>query len=145
MTASPPRHPLGWLERQPEFRSVADRASQLLALQADLRSCAQARTLTALGLEGDTLLVGTAGAAAAAKLRQVAPTIVAHLASRGWRVAQVRFRPMPAGSVAPAPVPQERAPIPERALSDLRALADQSSSPALKEAIAGLLGRRDRR
>jgi len=145
MTTTPARHALGWLEGQRDFRTLTDRASRLLALQQDLRSCAAARALVALGLEDDTLLAGTPGAAAAAKLRQLEPSIVAHLAARGWKVRRIRFRPMPAGAVAPAPAPAERAPIPASALAGFAALSSQAASPALKDALEHLLHRRGRR
>ncbi|MEN9316913.1 MAG: hypothetical protein RIS35_3306 [Pseudomonadota bacterium] len=142
MPPSAPRHALGWLERQPEFQALTDRASRLLALQTDLRQCAPARGLTALGLEDDTLVAGTAGAAAAAKLRQLEPTIIAHLAQRGWNVRRIRFRPLPIGAIAP-PVPIEpKAPIPASALEAFRSLAESASNPGLKAAVGALLRHR---
>lgn len=139
MTSAKPRNVIGWLESQPEFRSLTDRAAHLLALQADLRRCAPARGLTALGVDGDTVLVGTAGAAAAAKLRQVEPTIVAHLAALGWKVRHIRVRPLPVGAVAPRPAAVARGQIPASALEQFRIMSDQASSPALKQALANLL------
>lgn len=142
MTPSAPRHALGWLERQPEFQALTDRAARLLALQTDLRQCAQARGLTALGLEDDTLVAGTPGAAAAAKLRQLEPTIVAHLVHRGWNVKRIRFKPMPIGSVAPPMPISPKAPIPPGALEDFRALAEIAASPGLRAAVDALLRHR---
>ena len=142
MTPSAPRHPLGWLERQPEFQALTDRAARLLALQTDLRQCAQARGLTALGLEDDTLVAGTPGAAAAAKLRQLEPTIVAHLVQRGWNVRRIRFKPMPIGSIAPPMPISPKAPIPPDALESFRALGESASNPGLKAAVDALLRHR---
>lgn len=142
MTPSAPRHALGWLERQPEFQALTDRAARLLALQTDLRQCAQARGLTALGLEDDTLVAGTPGAAAAAKLRQLEPTIVAHLVQRGWNVRRIRFKPMPIGSVAPPMPSSPKAPIPPDALEGFRALGENVSNPGLKAAVDALLRHR---
>lgn len=144
MQSPPPRQALGWLERQPEFRALTDRAARLLALQADLQRCAPARGLTALGIDDGTLLVGTVGAAAAAKLRQIEPTIVAHLALLGWPVRRIRFRPMAVGSVAPLPPAQVKTPIPASALSEFETLSEAASSPALKEALRHLVDARRR-
>lgn len=144
MIPAPPRNALAWLARQPEFRALAERSAQLLALQGDLRRYAPARALTALGLDGDTLVVATEGAAAAAKLRQIEPSLVAHLAGLGWPVRRVRIRPRPTGAVAPAPEPQARAPIPDQALDAFDRLSEGTSNPALKEALAHLLEKRRR-
>ena len=55
--------------------------------------------LIALGLENDELLVGAPSAAAAAKLRQLAPSITSALVARGWKVKRIRFRPQPGSRV----------------------------------------------
>lgn len=138
------RNAIGWLEARPEFRTLTDRAARLLALQADLRRCAPARALTALGVEGDTLLVGTAGAAAAAKMRQLEPTIVTHLVAHGWTIRRVQFRPLPVGAVAPRALEIPRADIPPSALAQFEAISEEASSPVLKQALANLLRTRSR-
>lgn len=138
----PPRHPLGWLEQSPEFRTVTARAERLLALQSDLAQCAPARGLTALELDDGTLVVGTPGAGAAAKLRQVEPTIVGHLSLRGWAVRRIRFRPMPVGSVAPPAPRRPRAAIPPEALRAMEAISRDAASEALGAALRRLARRR---
>ncbi len=132
-------HALGWLEREAAFRSLTDRAERLLALQADLRRIAPALDLVAMGVEQETLTVGTPGAAVAAKLRQQAPTILAGLNGRGWQVKRIRFRPQPRGSAPPPPPVRPRADIPARALAELSVLSEQASSPRLKEALTHLV------
>lgn len=139
MTAPFPRHPLRWLGQQPGFRELADRADRLLALQRDLQACASAMELQALGVEGETLLVGARGAAAAAKLRQMEPSILACLRARGWPLAKIRFRPRSAGTTAAPPPPRVKPPIPDDAIARLRELAEGASAPALRDAIDGLL------
>jgi hypothetical protein len=139
MSSNAPRHPLGWLGQQPGFRELTDRARRLLDLQADLQACAPALGLQALGVEEQTLLVGAPGAAAAAKLRQMEPTILACLKGRGWQLERIRFRPRSRGSAPPAPAPRIKPPIPEAALEQLRALAESTGSPALRQALADLL------
>jgi hypothetical protein len=144
MTTSSPRRLLHWLEREPAFRSVSERADRLLVLQDDLRRCVPGADVVALGIERETLLVGTAGAAAASKLRQVEPSIVAALRARGWQVSRVRFRPRSRGAVA-APAPHEpRADIPSSALASLAQIGEQASSETLRRALGELL-RRHRR
>jgi len=139
MSSNAPRHPLGWLGQQPGFRDLTDRARRLLDLQADLQACAPALGLQVLGVEEETLLVGAQGAAAAAKLRQMEPSILACLRGRGWQLAKVRFRPRSRGTAPPPPAPRIKPPIPEAALEQLRALAQSTDSPALREALDALL------
>ena len=145
MRPTTPRHALGWLEREDSFRSLTDRAERLLALQADLRQCAPSLGLVALGIEQDTLAVGTQSASAAAKLRQLEPSIVASLNDRGWKVKRIRFRPQPRGFEPMTPPHQPRAQIPAAALADFEALSEQADSPALKEALTHLVRSRAQR
>lgn len=147
MGPTAPRHALGWLSDEAQFRSLTDRARRLLALQADLRACAPALGLVAMDLERETLVVGTPGAGAAAKLRQLEPTIVADLASRGWQVKRIRFRPQPIGSAPPVRPFETRTEIPQAALDAMSTLAEQASDERLKQALTNLVaarGRRDR-
>lgn len=144
MNPTPSKHPLGWLGQEPSFKALTDRAQQLLALQGDLHLCVPAIALTALSLDKGTLVVAASGAAAAAKLRQIEPSVLACLRARGWTLSKIRFRPRPAGSVAPPPAPRPRAPIPEHALAGLAALSEQASDPALREALERLLQRQAR-
>lgn len=130
---------LGWLGREASFRALTDRAERLLALQADLRRIAPALDLVAMGVEQETLTVGTPGAAAAAKLRQQAPTILAGLNDRGWQVKRIRFRPQPRGFAPPPPPTRPRADIPAGALAEFAALGEQTSSDRLKEALTHLV------
>lgn len=139
MTVQSPRHPLRWLGQHPGFRELAGRADRLLALQEDLNACCASIDLQALGVDGETLLVGARGAAAAAKLRQMEPSILACLRARGWPLTRLRFRPRSAGSVAAQPPPRIKPPIPEDALERLRELARGTPESGLKDAIDALL------
>lgn len=149
MNRTAPSLAIGWLEQQVEFRSLAARAATLLDLQADLRRCTPGLALTVLGLDGGDLLVGALNAPAAAKLRQLAPSILRAMQDRGWQVRRIRFRPQPASfEVSPAPARTKDA-IPAQALSELEALGEATTNLALKEALANLVlsrrGERDRR
>jgi len=136
---SAPRQAIGWLEQHAEFRAVANQAQRLLELQADLRRCAPGLALTALGLEAEELLVGVPNAGAAAKLRQLAPSIARSLRDLGWQVKRIRFRPQPATHAAAPGSHRLRDPIPVDAVATLETLAERSTSPALKEALAHLV------
>ncbi len=144
MTPTPSRHPLGWLGQQPSFRELTDRAERLLALQGDLQLCLPAQQVTVLALEDDTLVVAAAGSAAAAKLRQMAPSVLAGMRARGWSLARIRFRPRPPGSAPPRPAPRIKAPIPETALAGLQAPSQQVANPALQQALEQLLRTQER-
>jgi len=139
MNRSAPRQAIGWLEQHAPFRAVASQAERLLDLQADLRRCAPGLALTALGLEAEELLVGAPNAASAAKLRQLAPSIAKGLRELGWQVKRIRFRPQPASHAARAASPRLKDPIPSDAIERLESLAEQATSPALKEALAHLV------
>lgn len=138
MKPSASGHALGWLEQEATFRSLTDRAGQLLALQGELRLCAPTLELIAMGIDQDTLVVGTPGAGSAAKLRQLEPTIIARLGARGWTVKRIRFRPTPRGMAPPAPPVRPRAPIPASVLPALTALASTVEGDALKQALEHL-------
>jgi hypothetical protein len=139
MKRTAPRNVLGWLEQQSEFRALVDRAERLLALQADLSACTPSHSLVAMGIENETLLVGTPTTSMAAKLRQMEPSIVAALRDRGWQIKRIRFRPQPPGSRQARPPAPLKAPIPSSALAGLSRLCEEASSPALKEALTNLL------
>jgi len=144
MNRTAPSLAIGWLEQQAEFRMLADRAAKLLDLQADLRRCAPDLALTVLGLDAEELLAGALNAPAAAKLRQLAPSIVHALRDRGWQVKRIRFRPQPASQSVSPPAPRTKDPIPVQALAELEMLAEAATSAALKEALAHLVRSRRR-
>ncbi|MCL4747681.1 MAG: hypothetical protein KJZ83_20040 [Burkholderiaceae bacterium] len=133
------RNVLGWLEQQAEFGALADRAERLLALQSDLCACAPSHSLVAMGITNEALLVGTANASTAAKLRQLEPSIVGALRDRGWQIKRIRFRPQPPGANASKPAAAIKPPIPPSALGGLADLREEVSNPALKEALTNLL------
>ena len=136
MTNGTSRHALGWLEQHPEFSAAAIRAERLLQLQNDLRACAFGLELTALGIESEDLLVGTPNASAAAKLRQLAPSIARALQDRSWQIKRIRFRPQPVG-MGPPPVPfKAKQPVPATAVYSLQMLSEEIQNESLKRALA---------
>ncbi|HPU54030.1 MAG TPA: hypothetical protein PK359_20910 [Burkholderiaceae bacterium] len=129
-----------WLGNDPNCRQLALQAERLVALQAVLAAVSPLPGLIPLELDDEGCLkVATPGAAAAAKLRQLEPSLIAELVSRGWKVKRIRFRPQPASGSPPAPIPVPRAPIPPSALSELDALAQRTPAGGLKQALANLL------
>lgn len=139
MNRTAPSLVIGWLEQQVEFRSLAARAATLLDLQADLRRCAPGLALTVLDLDGGELLVGAPNAPAAAKLRQLAPSIVRAMQDRGWQVKRIRFRPQPASFEISPPPARIKDAIPAQVLCELEALGEATKNAALKEALANLV------
>lgn len=141
----PARPVLAWLGDDPQCRQLALQAERMVALQSALAAVSALPGLIPLALDEDgTLKVVTTSAAAAAKLRQLEPSLVAQLVAQGWVVRRIRFRPQPL-SETPAPPPAEpRAPIPAGALAQFDALARDTPAGPLKQALARLLARRGR-
>jgi hypothetical protein len=86
-----------------------------------------------------------AGGALAARLRQQAPSILAHLRSRGWALQGLRFKARPQREAAETSVPiHPRTPsaaIPEEASVCLRRLLTEVHDPGLKASLRSLLRR----
>ena len=121
-------------------RELAQRAARTIALQGELARLSPVPGLTVLGLDGDGVLrVATPSAAAAAKLRQFEPRLVAGLAARGWAVTRLRARTQPVGDLPPVPSAPPRGPIPPASLAGLAELAGQAPEGPLKAALAALL------
>ncbi|MBU6270713.1 MAG: DUF721 domain-containing protein [Betaproteobacteria bacterium] len=140
MPSSPSRQVYACLTDSPVARELAQRAARTIALQGDLARLSPIPGLTVLGLDGDGVLrVATPSAAAAAKLRQFEPRLVAGLAARGWAVTRLRARTQPVGDLPPVPMASPRGPIPPAALSSLAELAGQTPEGPLKAALAALL------
>ena len=66
---------IAWLRTEPGFARLGEQASRLAALQVDLQRCMPGLGLDVIALERDTLVVGAAHAAVAAKVPQVTPTL----------------------------------------------------------------------
>ena len=108
---------------------------RLSALQKDLQAILPSVRLQPLKLEKQVLVVTAASSAMAARLRQYEPRLLDGLQARGWLVTRIRFRPNTV-HVPPPPPPVEKAPVPERALAAMTALASaEGTSPALREAL----------
>jgi hypothetical protein len=128
------RPAIDWLQTEPGFARLGEHAARLAALQADLGECVPGLALTAIALERDVLVVGAAHAAVAARIRQTAPTVVAALARRGWRIASIKFKPQWRPAQAPVARVAKGAPGPD-AVAGLAALSERVDDPRLKAAL----------
>ena len=134
------RNAAAWLRNEPVLAALGEQVSRLAALQVELDRCAPGLGLAVVALERDTLVVGAAHAAVAAKVRQVGPTVLAGLARAGWRIERIRFKPQwRAPAAAPARRPKQ--PPGERAVADIAALSERVEDPKLKAALRRLAAR----
>jgi hypothetical protein len=134
------RNAAAWLRDEPVLAALGEQASRLAALQVELDRCAPGLGLAVVALERDTLVVGAAHAAVAAKMRQVGPTLLAGLARAGWRIETIRFRPQ--WRPPPTrPAPRSKPPLDARAVAGIAALSEGIADPALKAALQRLAAR----
>jgi len=142
----PARPALQWLTEQSGFRDLAEHVRRLEQLQADLEHAAPVKGLTVNGLQNGTLVLTTASAALAAKLRQTEPSILAGLTRAGWQISRIKIRPQPHRQVVTPPAERAvpRSPAPAAALEALSARAGQTQG-ALSQALARLSRNQQRR
>jgi hypothetical protein len=134
------RNAVAWLRTEPGFARLGEQAARLADLQADLARCVPGLALTVVALERDTLVVGAAHAAVAAKIRQSTPTVLAALARQGWKIERIRFKPQWRPGPARPPRRQKDAPG-AAAVASIAALAERVEDPKLKEALRRLAAR----
>jgi hypothetical protein len=134
------RHAVAWLRTEPGFARLGEQASRLASLQQDLTRCMPLLALTVVALERDTLVVGAAHAAVAARVRQLEPTLVAALGRCGWKIDRIRFKPQWRPVAAPPPRTPKASPGPD-AIADISALSERIEDPRLKAALRRLATR----
>lgn len=134
------RQAFAWLRTEPGFVRLGEQATRLAALQADLTRGVPTLPLTVVAFERDTLVVGAAHAAVAAKVRQMEPTILSALARRGWRIQKIRFKPQWRPEPARPKRRDQDMPGPE-AVAGIEALSDRVEDPRLKAALRRLAKR----
>jgi hypothetical protein len=135
-----PRQAFAWLRTEPGFARLGEQAGRLAALQADLARGVPTLPLTVVAFERDTLVVGAAHAAVAAKVRQMEPTILGALARRGWRIQKIRFKPQWRPEPSRPKRRDQDMPGPE-AVAGIEALSEQVEDPRLKAALRRLATR----
>lgn len=134
------RHAVAWLDAEPGFARLGEQVERLASLQSDLQRCVPGLGLRVVALERDTLVVGAAHAAVAAKVRQLSPTVLAALARCGWKIDRIRFKPQWRPAADGAPRRPKEAPGP-RAIAQIAELADRVEDPGLKAALHRLAAR----
>ncbi len=140
MSAPAQRAAIDWLQTEPAFQGLASKISGMVELQALLNRAYPHGAVEVLSLEGDTLVVAAGHSAAAARLRQLAPSVVNAMQSRGVRVSQLRVRTRRGADGDPRrQPPAPRAPIPASALEALHTLRQEARSDSLRDALGALL------
>jgi hypothetical protein len=143
-TAPRSRHAISWLRAEPGFAALGEQAQRLAALQQDVQQALPGWALTVIALERETLVLGAAHAAMAARLRQVGPSLMQTLRARGWTVGKVRFKPQ----WRPDPPLPQRAPKQApgaAAVARITALSTAVSDPRLRAALERLAARHSNR
>jgi hypothetical protein len=90
--------------------------------------------------EGELVLLG-ANAAAAAKLRLLAPSLSAYLSKQPFQVNSVSIRVQPNTSRAPSAATQKNVRLSPHTINTLRALHDRMRASPAREALGRLLDR----
>lgn len=145
MQPSVPKQVLDWLSAEPAYRNAAAQIDTLLRIEAALRKAAPELALSVIAIQGETLIAATRSAAAAAKCRQLEPSLLAAVQEATAKVNRIRFRPQRTSRPA-APVAAPRQPIPERTLAAFAELgaatgAGRRSATSLQRAMAQLVKR----
>lgn len=139
MKSAPARPAASWLDAEANFRALAARVDRLVALQARLAEACPRIPLVVMSLEAATLTVATPNAAWAARLRQMAPTLLEVLRRDCAQVSRIRIVPQRRGA-APAPVASAPRPaVPPHALAELARLTAGIEASPLKQALANLI------
>ncbi len=148
MQASVPKQVLDWLSAEPAYRNAAAQIDTLLRIEAALRKAAPELGLAVVAIQGETLIAATRSAAAAAKCRQLEPTLLAAVQETTAKVNRIRFRPQRTSRTRLPPI-APRAPIPERALAAFAELgaataAGRRTATPLQRALVRLVKRQRR-
>jgi hypothetical protein len=127
-----------------ELRPLLAKAQALSALQRHFISVAppdlaQASQAQVLGLQLGTLSIAVANAGIAAKLRQLAPQLVAAMQSRGCEVSGIRFKVQVSfDRLRPKPAPHKLSDSAQKSLLELSRSLDNSPLKLALEKIAKL-------
>lgn len=154
---TPAAKPLNdWLAKAGPVSSLMRTAQQLAALETDVMSLlppALRAGIAVAGVKQDmrapgeprTLLLLAAHGAAAARVRQVVPSLLARLQQRGAGIDAIRVRVQPEigrgdWDVAPAERPRKTG-VPATGVASLEALERTLPDSPLRDAIRGMLAR----
>lgn len=139
MKSAPARPAASWLDAEASFRALAARVDRLVALQARLAEACPRVPLAVMSLEEATLTVATPNAAWAARLRQMAPTLLEVLRRDCAQVSRIRIVPQRHGAAPAPPAAAPRPAVPPHALAELARLTAGIEASPLKQALANLI------
>jgi hypothetical protein len=145
MQPSTPKQVLDWLSAEPAYRNAAAQIDTLVRIEAALRRAAPELALAVVAIQGETLIAATRSAAAAAKCRQLEPSLLAAVQETTAKVNRIRFRPQRSSRKTLPPVAPRQA-IPEGALAAFAELgaatgAGRRSATSLQRALTRLVKR----
>ena len=136
-----PRTAADWLGASDALREATARNARLIDLQRAIDAATGGTVrLTAIALAGGVATVTAPGAAAAAKFRQLEPTLRARLQAAGWAIERFHIRTQPP-RFAERPPRRVKPPIPAGGLDALDHLARSTENGPMKEALTRLLKR----
>lgn len=136
-----------WLSHDPTLASLKLTATRLLALNQALNRCTLAPAVRArvqvLREREGVVLLGVQGAAAAAKLRQQAPSLAACLTQQGWKINEIRLKVqadagLPSRLLSGSPEPPNKRVMSPTALKTLSEASVNLHSKALAQALKHL-------
>jgi hypothetical protein len=134
-----------WLSGRGASEDVLRQANRLLALQRLYANCVPeplARTSEVVSLRDGELLVRADNGAAAAKLKQMTPTILDKLRKKNQDVTKLLVAVRPAGQqVADAGAHEKRARLPAASVHHFEALSSELQDSPLKSALERLAAR----
>jgi len=136
-------HLIGWLGHDAHAASVLATAQLHLKLRAVVE---QALPVTMRGafdvlkIESSTLTLMVSSAAFAAKFRQLAPRVTAHIQKEGWNLTEIKLRVQGGlGIPVAAQPPREARALDQEDLKTFEALNQQLRPGPLADAVARLL------
>ena len=136
-------HLIGWLGHDAQAASVLATAQQHLKLRAVVEQALPAAMRGAfdvLKIEQSTLTLMVSSAAFAAKFRQLAPRVTAHIQAAGWNLIEIKLRVQGGlGIPVSAQPPREARALDQEDLKKFEALNQQLRPGPLADAVARLL------
>lgn len=140
-----PLHTIGdLLGAAEELRTLSARARRLRELQTLYVGSAPrelAQSSRVRNLRGGTLLVSADNAAVAAKLRQLAPTLLASIRKNEAEVTGIRIEVQVSGALHERVPGSRKKPLPADAIQEFDGLAKRIPDGSLKSALARLVRR----
>ena len=142
-TKSGSSHLIGWLGRDTQAASVLATAQLHLKIRACVSAALPAvmrEAFDVVKIESNTLTLTVSSAAFAAKFRQIAPRVTAHIQSLGWNMTEIKLRVQ--GGVGLEPVvkpPREARLLDQQDLKAFENLNQQLRPGPLADAVSKLL------